>query len=295
MGAQDRSRSSLDMKVHPAADIVPLLEGEAYEALKTDIRQNGQQLPIALWMGEVLDGRNRLRACRDLGISPLVHELRSLPAESPTMYVLSANLHRRHLTPSQLAMVGARARQHFDAEAKLRQARKSAAGDERGDARDRAGQAVGVSGKTIDYASRVLRSGVPELVAACETGKLTVSRASQLVDLTPELQRKAILARGPSPCVAARSRSRAHGRSKGAAFDQVITRARDLQELLHSVGSAKTLVDSGQFDATVLHRALKQLDAAVATIRAWSQQAKHDLGVMPSARETNGHGAVHAP
>jgi len=39
------------------------------------------------------------------------------------------------------------------------------------DARDAAGKAVGVSGKTIDFASKVLKSGTPELVKAVEEGQ----------------------------------------------------------------------------------------------------------------------------
>jgi len=69
-----------------------------------------------------------------------------------------------HLNPSQLAMVGARAREIYDREAKDRQkVRKgNQAGAtvenlpqlDSGKARDAVGKAIGVSGKTIDHATR---------------------------------------------------------------------------------------------------------------------------------------------
>lgn len=76
--------------------------------------------------------------------------------------VLSLNLHRRHLTPSQLSMVAARVRAIYDKQAKERQ--RAAGGNKsvpanlpeapKADARDLAGKAVGVSGKSVDYATR---------------------------------------------------------------------------------------------------------------------------------------------
>lgn len=284
------------MEIHAAANIVPLLDGTAYEALKVDIRQNGQQIPIAVWRGLVLDGRNRLRACEELGIRPKVQELTSLPGNSPTMFVLSANLHRRHLTPTQLAMVGARAREHFDAEARLRQARRAAPNDARGDARDLAGRAVGVSGKTIDYASKVLKTGVPELIAACDVGKMAVSKAVQLVDLPPEQQRRAVEGGGR---LASRTISRAgsetsNRRSKGAGFDQLVVRAREVRDLLNGLGCAKTLVESGQFDRAVVLNASRQLESVATAILGWTHAASEQLGNGSARARVNGRGAAHS-
>src|SRR5678815_1271221 len=87
---------------HALANLLPRFEPEAYATLKEDVRQHGVRLPILVTStGEILDGRHRAQACRELGV------------DCPTMAitgeddlfsaVLSLNHYRRHLPPEQLA------------------------------------------------------------------------------------------------------------------------------------------------------------------------------------------------
>lgn len=98
-----------------------------------------------------------------------------------------SNRDRRHLTPSQLAMVGDELREHYDDEAKERQVRKPSDSvveklpQQNGKARDQAGKAVGVSGKSIDHATKVLRNGTPAVQQAVESGSMAVSKADQKI------------------------------------------------------------------------------------------------------------------
>lgn len=83
-----------EYEIHPAAEIFPLLDGKEYAALVEDIRENGQLEPIVRIDGRVVDGRNRLRACVDLGIAPRTVSRDEL---DPWDFAWSLNVERRHL------------------------------------------------------------------------------------------------------------------------------------------------------------------------------------------------------
>lgn len=143
----------------------------------------------------MLDGRNRLAACRLKGIDPLTRELKEV--EDPVAFVLSLNLQRRHLTPSQASMCAARARELYEHHAKERQKldnsnRENLPDSEKGRARDAAGKAFGVSGKSVDYAKKVLDRGIPELAKAVDSGRMAVSTAAGLTTEPPEVQKWAV-------------------------------------------------------------------------------------------------------
>ena len=89
-------------EVHPFANIFPMFgEGELVE-LQADIEKNGLAEPVVLYMGKILNGRNRAKVCEVLGIMPQTVEYTS---NDPFAYVVSKNLHRRHLTTSQRSMI----------------------------------------------------------------------------------------------------------------------------------------------------------------------------------------------
>src|SRR3712207_3877796 len=96
---------------HEAASIFPLMTGPEYADLKADIDKNGQREPVWLWEGKVIDGRNRVRACRDLGRPVLAREWDG--QGSLVDFVLSLNLHRRHMDAWQRAVAAAKAKQLY--------------------------------------------------------------------------------------------------------------------------------------------------------------------------------------
>lgn len=184
---------STEYQFHEAANIFPLLDGEDLQGLAEDIRQHGLRCPIELLDGKILDGRNRKTACTLARVQP---QFITVTTDDPVAYVMSKNLHRRQLTASQRAMVAARAREFYDKQAKERQVRKPAGSvpenlpEQKGDARDAAGKAVGVSGKLVDNASKVLRDGIPELARAVDEGRLSVSAAADFADSFDSVQRE---------------------------------------------------------------------------------------------------------
>src|SRR5262245_4683581 len=96
-----------ELHTHPAADIFPEMNAQAFASLKADIAAQGQKERIKLYHGRILDGRHRYRACVELGIEPLTEDITGL-VDDPVAYVLSLNLERRHLSTGQRAMVAAR-------------------------------------------------------------------------------------------------------------------------------------------------------------------------------------------
>lgn len=187
-----------DLKFHEAAEIFPLMTETDFDELVEDIRKHGLREPGKLLGGKVLDGRNRYRACLQAGVKFRADEAET---DDPIAYVISLNRHRRHLTPSQLSMVAAKARKYYDDQAKERLKTNKGGKHgglpmenlpqaEKGSARDAAGKALGVSGKSVDHATKVLRNAVPEVVEAVEQGRMAVSTAAILATEPPELQRK---------------------------------------------------------------------------------------------------------
>jgi hypothetical protein len=183
-----------EAKWHPAASIFPMLPDDKLVELAEDIEKNGQREAILLLDGQVLDGRNRICACRLKGIEPLTKMVSNI--EDPVAYVLSLNLHRRHLTPSQASMCAARARELYEQQAKERQGKRNDLVENlppsSSKARDAAGKAFGVSGKSVDFAKRVIDKGIPELAKAVDEGRMAVSTAAVLSSEPAEQQQAAI-------------------------------------------------------------------------------------------------------
>jgi multidrug efflux pump subunit AcrB len=69
-----------------------------------DMRANGLLDPITLCAGQIIDGRNRYRACAMLGVSPRFTVFEGTD-EDALAFVISKNLARRHLNDAQRAMV----------------------------------------------------------------------------------------------------------------------------------------------------------------------------------------------
>lgn len=107
-------------EIHPAALLFPLMPAGELQKLADDIKTNGLLEPIVTFHDQILDGRNRLKACEMARVEPRYTEA-ALNGNSPTTYVGSKNLHRRHLTPSQLAAIAAEMMPLLREEAQKRQ------------------------------------------------------------------------------------------------------------------------------------------------------------------------------
>jgi len=92
-------------EAHPLANLFPSLSKARFDELVEDVKKHGQRQPIIYFEGKILDGRQRYAACLEAGIKPFHISFESLPDEyvrgGPLAYILSENLHRRHLRPSE--------------------------------------------------------------------------------------------------------------------------------------------------------------------------------------------------
>jgi hypothetical protein len=198
----------MKLEAHPAAKLFPLMSDEEFAGLRLDIHAHGLREAIVVYKGQVLDGRNRLRACQELKIEPEVREWQNgKEGDSPTAFVLSANLHRRHLSASQKAIIAVEAKPMFDAEAKARQreagkqfgkgkknslAQKKAKPSE-GKSAAAAGNALNVSRSTVEKAQKVA-TAAPELTERIKAGTLSLTDADAISRLTQPEQRDAAIA-----------------------------------------------------------------------------------------------------
>jgi ParB-like chromosome segregation protein Spo0J len=91
---------------HPAASLFPLMNDAELAELAADIKANGQREPVIIYQGQVLDGRNRIAACKLAGVEPRARMVNDYTIKGlPIAFVISCNLHRRHLTAEQKRQV----------------------------------------------------------------------------------------------------------------------------------------------------------------------------------------------
>lgn len=196
------------LQSHPAADLFPLLRDDELADLAADVREHGLHEPIVLHEGKVLDGRNRLAACKIANVEPRFIAWEG--SGSPTTWVLSRNLHRRHLSASQRAAVAVDALPLLEAEAKERQraagmrsaALRSVENEvpatlpdahiDVGEAREKAAAAVGASARYVSDA-KAIGEKAPEVLDAVKSGVVTIPEAKRISALpSPAERAKAI-------------------------------------------------------------------------------------------------------
>ncbi|KQY71336.1 S-adenosylmethionine-binding protein [Ensifer sp. Root142] len=163
---------------HPLAALFPMIPDDELRELADDIAEHGQQQPVWLLDGSIIDGRNREAACHLIGIDAWTKEYEG---DDPLGFVLSLNLRRRHLSESQRAMVAAKiviwkrgVNQHTTGSANL-------------PTRD-AARMLSVSERAVIAARRIDTHGIKELSAAIRDGKISVHTGEALTRLEHEAQ-----------------------------------------------------------------------------------------------------------
>lgn len=196
----------LPIRFHEYADLFPWLEGEALNALREDIRQHGVREPIVMLDGAILDGRNRYMCARDLDME---YPVREFDGTDPLAFVISHNLHRRHLTESQRASIATRlANMPHGGDRKTGENQSAnlpldlpVTAEPAFVSIRQAAEMLNVSERSVKSAIKVHRDGAPELVAALDAGTVAVSTAADIATL-PKDEQVEVVARGEKEILA---------------------------------------------------------------------------------------------
>ena len=171
------------MEFHPIANILPMMMAEEFAAFKEDIRANGQQEPIWTFEGQIIDGRNRFVACRELGLEPKYREW--MGSGSPVSFVVSVNQYRRHLTQSQKAAAAVGFLPLLEDEARARQCGGQGGTllvekfpQANGKARQQAADMMKVNAHYVSDAKQI-QEAAPELFAEILKGEKSLSQVKR--------------------------------------------------------------------------------------------------------------------
>jgi N6-adenosine-specific RNA methylase IME4/ParB-like chromosome segregation protein Spo0J len=197
------TRASALLKPHREAARIPLMAEDEYEAFRADIKARGIRVPLEVTSGDVvLDGRQRLRAARELGLARV--PVRVVEVADPLEHMLLAALIRRQLNASQRAalvlelkryrLLRAQARERQLAN--LRQGAEVATLPPRGKSREQAAQWAGVSERTAQDVITVEEND-KELFERVKRGEVSAAVAARQV--RRRLRERALPAPPPLP------------------------------------------------------------------------------------------------
>jgi hypothetical protein len=266
---------------HDYANLFPMLDAAAQDRLREDIQAHGVREPVIVFGGRILDGRNRYMAARDLGLDFPVADFVGTDAEA-LAYVLSTNLHRRHLTEAQRAAVAAkianmgRGNPSFDPNsANLRNSVSTA----------QAAEMLSVGTRSVEAARKVQSEGAPELNAALERGEVSVSAAAAIAAL-PKEEQSAVVAEGPK-AVKAKAKEIREGKAapvvvaeEAEAADPVDPIEAKARRDLAKLTPGALIDDVIGLRALVAHERAKRREA-----EAKAQALKDDLSLLADASD----------
>lgn len=232
---------------HSLAGFFPLMNPDLIAEMADDIAAKGQVNPIWLYEGQILDGRNRYRACVIKGIEPKIKEY---TGNDPLGFVISQNLPRRHLDTSQRAMVAAKlatAKRGGDHSANLQNAGQPITQPD-------AAKLLNVSTRTVADAAKVLANGTPSLKKAVEAGEVSAHAAATVADLPKAEQREAVRTKTVAEKAAENMEKVAHEKQRRKWIGLIGTASKSLAK--------KILADPDKFSDEMLLKSMPKCCAA---------------------------------
>ena len=203
---------------HPACSAFPEMPDAELNELAADIKANGLLSLILRWRGQILDGRNRLRACEIAGVEPKFKDVDDKLKDDAAVWstVYSLNLHRRHLTPKDRARLiedrikvtpeisnrqiatetgtsdktVAAHRAKLERTAEIPQLKVTTGKD----GKRRPARKGPRSGHIADLSAFIDKHGIPEVIGAFRAGKVGGADAAKIAQLSKPEQEKAVRA-----------------------------------------------------------------------------------------------------
>ncbi len=177
-----------ELTVHPLAEAFPQIEGSDFDEFVEDIRAHGVREPITIYEGQILDGRNRYRAAREVGVECPIAEYNG---SDPIGFVISLNIRRRHLKPSQRSMVAGHLANLKKGQTKAVADRQTCPSEPAPVTNKEAADLLNVSERSVKSARSVMEEGAPNVVQAVKEGEVSVSAAAKAVKAVPKEEQAA--------------------------------------------------------------------------------------------------------
>lgn len=154
-------------EIHAFANLLPMMGASEFSELKKSIEVNGIKVPVVLYEGKILDGRNRLKAAAELGILKSKIPFKTIKGskQSAATFVSVLNLERRHLDQSQRAMAAAGI-------AMCSGMNQEAVADK-----------LNASARSTSRASKVIQKGSAMLIDKVKVGEMSVAKAVKIAEL----------------------------------------------------------------------------------------------------------------
>jgi N6-adenosine-specific RNA methylase IME4/ParB-like chromosome segregation protein Spo0J len=196
-------RQPQELAAHPHADRIPVMPEPEYAVFRADVAARGIQVPIEITAeGIVLDGRQRLRAARELSREAV--PVRVVEVDDELEYMFRAAIMRRQLTASQrVALVVERA-EYLDLEASARERQRAnlaqvtevAVSPPRGKTRELGARMAGAGARTVQDVVTVRKHDL-ELFERIKQGLVSAPVAAR--QIRRMLRDKALPAAPPLP------------------------------------------------------------------------------------------------
>ena len=176
----------MQYQAHRYADFFPMMTGEESINFEASIKSNGLIEKIVLYQGQILDGRNRYKACLAVGVQPTFEQFEG-DDKKALDYVRSKNLDRRDLTSQQRAAIAVECDSEYQKlaeQAKEKQVKSGRFEGKNPDGSPKLQVPQLIAEPEVDRIENETRQ---KLAKTFGTNRENISKAKRVKDYTPEL------------------------------------------------------------------------------------------------------------